>query len=191
VSSLITVTGTVTATRTVIVIAMATATGTITTMPNLLATSVPAAAPAATAAADTAEVDTTVARVVKEDITEATVARVAKEGMVEEETLAAGSTTVGAVPVPSTPPNHTAVTMAVVDTVAEVIVILITITAAVEEVITIMVTERRTTITGVATLFDCLSFISFITCVQRIKNKKYIQFIFIFKKVILMNRGRK
>jgi len=94
----------------------------------------------------------TVARVVKEEAI--TVAKVGKEDTVEEETRAAPFITVGAVPPLSTPPIRTGVTMAV----AEITARRTAMAVAMDETVIIMAMARRTTITGVATLFD--SFLS-------------------------------
>merc|ERR1712194_593402 len=93
----------------------------------------------------------TVARVGKEE--DITVARAGKEDTVEEETRVAPFITVGAVPPLSTPPIRTGVTMDVADTARRT-----AMAVAMDETVIIMGTARRTTITGVATLFD--SFLS-------------------------------
>mmetsp|Transcript_52604 Transcript_52604/g.59739 ORF Transcript_52604/g.59739 Transcript_52604/m.59739 type:complete len:202 (+) Transcript_52604:397-1002(+) len=178
VSSLITVCRTVTAMLLTVAIAMAVATATPFAIPTttttitvialpLLIPDMPPTPPLVTIAIPltvvpappaTVEVVTvrvvaiTVARVVKEE--DITVAKVAKEATVEEETQAAPFTTVGAVPPPSTPPIRTGVTMAV----AEITATRTAMVVAMEEAVIIMGTARRTTITGVATLFD--SFLS-------------------------------
>merc|ERR1712194_1007609 len=147
----------------------------------------------------------TVARVGKEE--DITVAKVAKEDTVEEETRVAPFTTVGAVPPLSTPPIRTGVTMDV----AEITATRTAMAVAMDETVIIMGTARRTTITGVATLFD--SFLS--SRGQRINNQRSLSFdeegilfhVYVFmhylcnaqrtihpihsKKVILRNNGKK
>jgi len=168
-----------------------TATGTVTAMAETIqpaasddpmATAAPVAPAAATVAVDTAlAVDITVAKVARVDtavIMVARVARVAKEGIIEEETLAASlPTTVEAVPLPSTLPIRTAVTMAVVAVVTDTDTARRTAVVAaaaeiVEERITIMVTDRLMAVArweGITTLFNF--FLSFVTCSMNQKPK--------------------
>merc|ERR1712238_430804 len=106
-----------------------------------------------------------VARVDTAVIMVARVARVAKEGIIEEETMVAASptTTVEAVPLPSTLPLiRTAVTMAVVAVVTDTDTARRTVVVAaaaeiVEDRITIMVTDRLMAVAlweGYTTLFN-------------------------------------
>ena len=151
-----------------------TATGTVTgtAMAETIdprATAAPVVLAAATVAGDTAAlaVDITVAKVARVDaavIMVARVARVAKEGIIEEETMVAASptTTVEAVPLPSTLPLiRTAVTMAVVAVVTDMDTdtarrtAMVAVVVAVEE-ITIVVMERLMAMArgGFTTLFN-------------------------------------